>query len=106
MKPETQRIALAYFWQSEAAAVAAYGEDSDDVDGALDGLTATWTEVVDRSIEDDDPHSIKFVEACFREFRARPSAIYAAAALDWSNRLRAAASWSHEQRRAAGIVMG
>lgn len=105
MSQETQRIALGYFWQSEAAAVAAYGEDSDEIDDALEGSTATWTEVVDRSIEDDDPHSIKFAEACFQEFSARPSPVYLAAALDWSTRLRASASWSHEQRRAAGFIM-
>jgi hypothetical protein len=106
MKPETQRRALAYFWQSEAVTVAAYGEDSDDLDSALEDFTTTWTQVVDRSIEDEDPHSIKFVEACLQEFRVRPSAVYMAAALDWSKRWRASASWSPEQRRAAGIAMG
>jgi hypothetical protein len=104
MSPETQRVALGYLWQSEAAAVAAYGEDSDEIEGAVEGLTATWTDVVDRSVEEGDPHAIKFVEACRREFTARPSPVYIAAALDWSNRLRAAASWSDEQRRAAGIT--
>ena len=104
MSPETQRTALAYFWQSEAAIIAAYGEDSDDASGTVES-GVTWDRVVEHSIEDDDPHSIKFVESCFREFRARPSPVYLAAALDWSYRLREAASKTHAQRRAAGIVM-
>jgi Questin oxidase-like len=107
MTPETQRAALGYFWQSQAAMIAAYGEDSDAVDSALQSLPSTsWTELVDRCIEDADPHSIKFVEASERESRARPSAAYMAAVLDWSNRRRSARSWNHEQHRAAGMAFG
>jgi hypothetical protein len=107
MTQETQRAALAYYWQSHAAMIAAYGEDSDAVDSALQDLPSiTWAELVDRSIEDGDSHSIKFVEASEREARERPSIVYMAAVLDWSNRRRSARSWSQDQRRAAGMSFG
>ena len=104
---ETQRVALAYFWQSQAAMIAAYAEDSDAVDSVLESLpSTTWAELVDRSIDDGDPHSIKFVEASERESRAHPSTAYMAAVLDWSTRRRSAKSWNQEQRRVAGMAFG
>lgn len=106
MTPDTQRAALAYYWQSEAATVAAYGEDSDDVGAALQAELPAWSEMVERAVERGDAHSIKFIEASMREYRLRPSETFRAAAVDWTNRLGAAASWSNERRRAAGIIMG
>jgi len=105
MSAPTQAAAFAHFWHAEAATIAAYGEDNDDVATALQDERPSWSELIDRAIENDDPHSIKFVEACFSEFKTRPSPVYWAAALDWSKRVRASASWTWEERRAAGIVM-
>jgi len=105
MSAVTKAEAFAHFWQAEAATIAAYGEDNDDVATALQDERPSWSEVIDRSIENDDPHSIKFVEACFRESKIRPSPVFLAAASDWSHRLRVSSSWTWDQRRATGIVM-
>lgn len=106
MSRERGRIAFAYTWQFVAALTAAYGEDSDDLDGALGGSPLAWRSVIEFCVETGDAHSIKFVEACSREFHLNPSPVYAVAAMDWSTRFRAAKSWSRVQKRAAGIVMG
>jgi hypothetical protein len=105
MSTATQSAAFAYFWHAEAATIAAYGEDNDELSTVLQAEQPSWSEVIDRSIENDDPHSIKFVEACFHEFKTRPSPAFFVAALDWSKRVRASASWTWEEQRAAGIVM-
>lgn len=105
---ETQRLAVAYLWQSQAAMIAAYGEDLDPLEDAMRDLpsTTTWAELADRSVEDGDPHSIKFAEAGERESRQRPSVAYMTAVFDWLNRRLEARSWSEEQRKAAGMGFG
>ncbi|HJV61177.1 MAG TPA: hypothetical protein VJ743_09515 [Albitalea sp.] len=103
---ESGDVAFAHMWQFVAALTAAYGEDSNDVDGALGHPHLAWHSVIEFCVETGDAHSIKFVEACSREFQLNPSPVYAAAAMDWSARVRAAGPWSAARRRAAGIVMG
>lgn len=107
MSEESGRTAFAYTWQFVAALTATYGEDSDEWDdGAPRDQPLAWRSVIDFCVETGDAHSIKLVEACSREFRLNPSPAYPAAAMDWSTRFRAARSWNHAQRRAAGIAMG
>lgn len=106
MSLESGRTAFAYAWQFVAALTAAYGEDSDELDGTVSGPPLAWRSVIEFCVQTGDAHSIKFVEACSREFHLNPSAVYPVAAMDWSTRFRAARSWSHVQKRAAGIVMG
>ncbi|MGH7965386.1 MAG: hypothetical protein ACRERD_26840, partial [Candidatus Binatia bacterium] len=62
-------------------------------------------EIIERSIATDDPHEIKFVEACIHEFRRNPRPVYLAAAHDWATRLHQARNWSDAQRVAAGIAV-
>lgn len=106
MSRETGRVAFAYTWQFVAALTAAYGEDSDDFGGALSDPPLAWRSIIEFCVETGDAHSIKFVEACSREFHLNPSPVYPVAAMDWSTRFRTANSWSRVQKRAAGITMG
>jgi len=96
-----QRIAIGRVWQAVVAEVAAYGDEI-----AVRHHTAALlpeAEIVERSIETGDPHAIKFVEACVREFHHNPHPVYLAAAQDWAMRLHQAKHWSLAQREAAGI---
>jgi hypothetical protein len=98
---DLQRIALTYVWQNAAATAAAYGDewlpDHDD-----------WpphepSDVIERSVATDDPHALKFAEACTRERGLNPHPVYLAAAADWASRIHEATHWSLAERDAAGL---
>jgi len=97
------KMALAYVWQAVAAITAMYANESnaDRDEPAL----PPQPEIIERSIETDDPHAIKFVEACVREFRLNPNPVYLAAAHDWAIRLHQARNWTEAQRVDAGIAV-
>jgi hypothetical protein len=98
------KTALAYVWQAVAAMTAMYADErAADRD---EPAPPSQSEIVERSIETDDPHAIKFVEASIREFRRNPRQVYLAAAHDWATRLHQARNWSDAQRVAAGIAVG
>jgi len=65
---------------------------------------APESEIVARSVETQDPHAIKFAEACLEAYRLHPRPVYLHAALDWSDRLRAALGRGGAARGAAGLV--
>jgi hypothetical protein len=93
--------ALGYVWQNVAATAAAYG---DEAPSGRDGWqTQEDPEIIDRCIETDDPHALKFAEACVREHRLNPQPVYWAAAEDWATRVRQAKDWSAAELAAAGI---
>ena len=97
------KTALAYVWQAVAATTAVYADESAaDRD---EPASPPQSEIIERSIATDDPHAIKFVEACLREFRHNPRSVYLAAAHDWATRLHQARNWSDAQRVAAGIAV-
>jgi hypothetical protein len=101
---DLHKKALAYVWQAVAAMTAVYADER-----AVDRnepASPTQSEIVERSIETEDPHAIKFVEACIREFGRNPKQVYLAAAHDWATRLYQARKWSDAQRVAAGIAVG
>jgi len=56
--------------------------------------------VIERSVATDDPHALKFAEACIREHRRNPHRAYLAAAADWASRLHRARDWSPAERDA------
>ena len=95
------KTALAYVWQNVAATAAAYGDQtpSEDHDLAPQEPSA----IIERSIATDDPHALKFAEACIREHRRNPQPSYLAAAADWASRLHRARRWSAAERDAAGL---
>jgi hypothetical protein len=98
---ELHKMALSYVWQNVAATTAAYADEKpserDDFAPEEEPM------IVERSIEADDPHALKFTEACIREFRLNPRPVYLAAADDWATRVRRAKDWSAADLAAAGI---
>jgi len=98
---ELNKTALAYVWQNVAATAAAYADvrppEHDDWP-PQDEL-----ELIEHSVATDDPHAIKFTEACIREYRLNPQPVYLAAAADWAQRLHRATSWTAAERDAAGL---
>ena len=61
-----RRVGVGRVWQYVASMVAAYGDESRI--GSHDSRVPL-EDIVDQSVETDDAHAIKFVEACVREFR-------------------------------------
>ena len=98
---ELHKTALAYVWQNVAATAAAYGDEKpperDDWPLQEESL------IIERSIATDDPHALKFAEACIREYRLNPQPVYLAAAEDWASRMYRAREWSFAERDAAGL---
>jgi hypothetical protein len=93
--------ALAYVWQNVAATAAAYGDETPPE--GHDWPTDEPSTIIERSIATDDPHALKFAEACIREHRRNPQPAYLAAAMDWASRLHQAGRWSPAERDAAGL---
>jgi hypothetical protein len=74
------KTALAYVWQNVAAVAAVYADEKPSE--SEDWHTHEESVIIERSIEPDDPHALKFTEACIREYRLNPRAVYLAAAED------------------------
>jgi len=104
MPAALHEVALAHCWQAIAAWVAAYG-DSTAV-AADDSAPSSEPEIVGRALGTRDHHAIKFAEACVREYRLNPRAVYLKAALDWPLRLLESSRWSVAERVRAGIAIG
>lgn len=83
------RLAARYAWQACAAIYAWY----DTASGLLRADTAQPVEqddeLIDRAIATGGPHTIKFTEACLREYALNPSPVYLAAARDATERVGA-----------------
>jgi hypothetical protein len=95
------KTGFAYVWQNVAAAVAAYGDERPSERD--DWRPQEESVIIERAIETDDPHALKFTEACVREYRLNPQPVYLAAAEDWVARLYRAKDWSAGERDAAGM---
>src|SRR5262245_21907291 len=104
MPPALHEVALAYCWQAIAAWVAAYG--SDRAGAADDSAPPSEPAIIARALDTRDHHAIKLAEACLREHRRHPRAVYLKAALDWPRRLFASRRWSVAERVRAGIAIG
>src|SRR5215475_8575916 len=95
------KTALAYVWQNVAAVAAVYADEKPSENE--DWRTHEESEIIERSVETDDPHALKFTEACIREYRLNHQPVYLAAAEDWASRLHQAKDWSTAERDAAGM---
>lgn len=95
------KTGLAYVWQNVAAVAAVYADEKPSE--SEDWHTHEESVIIERSIETDDPHALKFTEACIREYRLNPQPVYRAAAEDWAARLERAKDWSVSERDAAGM---
>jgi hypothetical protein len=93
--------ALAYVWQNVAATAATYADERPvESDQWPPGEESV---IVNQSIATDDPHAIKFAEACVREYRLSRKPVFLAAAEDWAARLHRAKDWTPADRDAAGL---
>jgi len=97
------KTALAYVWQAIAAITAMYANGSDV--NHDEHAPPSQSEIIERSIATDDPHAIKFAEACIREFSLKPNPVYLEAAHDWATRLFQARKWSDAQLAEAGLAV-
>jgi hypothetical protein len=104
MPAALREVALAYCWQAIAAWVAAYGGDT--FGAPHDSAPPSEPEVIGHALGTRDHHAIKLAEACLREYRLNPRAVYFKAALDWPLRLLASSRWSVAERVRAGIAIG
>jgi hypothetical protein len=95
------KTALAYVWQNVAATAAAYGDEKPPARDEWPPQKPSA--IIERSLATDDPHALKFAEACIREHRLNPHPAYLAAAADWAARLHRARHWSPAERDAAGL---
>ncbi len=93
--------ALAYLWQNVAATAAAYGDERRPERDVWPLQEESG--IIEHSVATDDPHALKFAEACIREYRLNPQPVYLAAAEDWASRLHRARDWSAAERDAAGM---
>ncbi|HMG37123.1 MAG TPA: hypothetical protein VKM94_24545 [Blastocatellia bacterium] len=98
---DMHKMALAYVWQAVAAMTSMYASNSNGIRD--ESALPPQSEIIEGAVETDDPHAIKFVEACIREFRLNPEPVYLRAAHDWATRLHQARNWSQAQRVEAGI---
>lgn len=79
VREETAREALRYTWQAGCALYATFGRVPAPPHEIEPPREAVAT-LVDMAIANGDEHAIKFTEACVRESRLRPSAVYLSAA--------------------------
>src|SRR5215470_14067992 len=101
LPPGLHKTAFAYVWQNVAAVAAVYADEKPSE--SEEWHTHEESEIIGRSIETDDPHALKFTEACIRENRLNHQPVYLAAAEDWASRLHRAKDWSTAERDAAGM---
>src|SRR5262249_16674950 len=90
-------------WQNVAATVAACADERPPE-------RAEWppqvpAAIIERSIATDDPHALKFAEACLGEHRLNTHPAYLAAAADWASRLHRARHWSLAEGDGAGLEL-
>ncbi len=84
---DDSRQAARYAWQACAAVYAWYsGAPAQDTSG-LDAPEEDRDELIDRAVSAGGAHSIKFTEACLREYALNPNPVYLLAARDAPERV-------------------
>ena len=84
------RLAARYAWQACAAVYAWYSEApprAEQIEPVLEPPEENRDELIDRAVAAGGAHSIKFTEACLREYALNPKPVYLAAARDVSERV-------------------
>ena len=81
------RLAARYAWQTCAAVYAWYATVSPKDTSGLEPPSEDRDELVDRAVAAGGAHSIKFTEACLREYALNPNPVYLAAARDAAERV-------------------
>ncbi len=83
------RVAARYAWQACAAIYAWYATGAPPSTSDYTAPTESHEELIDRAVAANGPHSIKFTEACLREYALNPKPVYLAAAYDAAERVGA-----------------
>ena len=81
------RLAARYAWQTCAAVYAWYSTVPPQDTSLFQAPTEDRDELVDRAVAAGGAHSIKFTEACLREYALNPNPVYLAAARDAAERV-------------------
>ena len=84
--PDGRRAAM-YAWQGCAAIYSWYSITPPPNPAQFQTPTEGTQELIDRAVDVGGAHSIKFTEACLREYALNPSPVYLTAALDVSARV-------------------
>ena len=90
LKPEDAALAARYTWQTCAAMYAWFALENPQAPQLPDTNEFDLDELRDRAVHAAGPHSIKFVEACLREYELKPKVVYLAAAEDAIDRVGSA----------------
>ncbi len=83
----SSRLIARYAWQACAAVYAWYSEAQP---GPVDGFTApsgSRDDLIDRALQAGGAHSLKFTEACLREYDVKADPVYLVAAWDACERV-------------------
>ena len=81
------RLAARYAWQTCAAVYAWYSTVPPQAMPAFELPSEDKDELIDRAVAAGGAHSIKFTEACLREYSLNPNPVYLVAARDASERV-------------------
>ncbi len=81
------RLAARYAWQTCAAVYAWYSSVPPQDTSQFESLSEDRDELIDRAVAAGGAHSIKFTEACLREYALNPNPVYLVAARDAAERV-------------------
>ena len=76
-----------YIWQACAAVYSWYSTVPAQDNSGLEAPTENKDELIDRAVAAGGAHTIKFTEACLREYVFNPNPVYLAAARDAAERV-------------------
>ena len=86
LEEDDARLAARYAWQACAAIYSWYSTVPPEEYPVLAMPSESREELIDRAVKAGGAHSIKFTEACLREYSLNPNPIYLIAALDGTKR--------------------
>ena len=87
LRDDDRRLCLRYIWQACAAVYCWYSTVAASSLRSVEAPVEDREEIIDRAVAAGGAHSIKFTEACLREYNLNASAVYLTAALDVSQRI-------------------
>ena len=87
LEPADTRLAARYAWQTCAAVYAWYSTVPPQDTAGFEEPGVDRDELIDRAVAAGGAHSIKFTEACLREFALNPNPVYLVAARDAAERV-------------------
>jgi hypothetical protein len=86
LSPSTTQKMLRYGWQTAAALYSVFGLGS--TGGVAESKDIKRDYLIERAVASREEHSIKFTEACLREYALNPKPVYLEAARDAVERIR------------------